>query len=305
MKKIVSVTAVVFCMMLVSTGLRAEKKNIKVSEFSIPSNPNYYVVNGQGEMVTYKYSTAGDKIDPTSITFMFFNKTGEIRTSGSIGLIKEGGNYFTNDDDLTAFSILALERNIALVEYELKGSVRKAMAFRLVNNYATPTPNKNNPWRWTISINQQYGFANNLVSCYTFANLVNVIFRSRTDNVVTLTTKDSHNLNPGDLVTVTGVSDLGYNMKSVQVISTPTFTTFTYLGEGANEAETSTNGNIFFANILDQIDVYNINGALQKNKGIDNGSIDSWGYLYVINPPVQKYYMGINNTNDKIYVLRP
>lgn len=66
-------------------------------------------------------------------------------------------------------------------------------------------------------------------------------FRARTDNIATLTTA-THNLSPGDTVTIVGVGGTGYNQENAVVISVPSSTTFTYYSEGADEASTADTG---------------------------------------------------------------
>lgn len=65
--------------------------------------------------------------------------------------------------------------------------------------------------------------------------------RARTSNVATITTSASHGLAIGDIVEVVSVGGTGYN-GTVEVLTVPTGTTFTYANTGADEGSTADTG---------------------------------------------------------------
>ena len=284
--------AAIVCVLALGVTAFAEKKNIVVKNYSsvLVNATNNYQVNGQGDIVTYSFS----KDDTGVITAIYFTYT---KKSGTDVLGQIGPGTKITDNFLPAnsvsFEIVGLERNDALCLFTNNLGSRIYMVFRLVNKYATPTPNRTNPVSHVALTNELCSITNNQVLSYLHIpeSVNTVTFRRRFANIAELTTPPDNTLSIGDRVTIIGVPDDSYNLTDVEVLSVSA-TTFTYSCPGLDEASVATTGFVYRPEVYNSLTVYNHNWSPQASKGIAN----DYGALSIINLKIQQYYKGVKPT---------
>ena len=114
-------------------------------------------------------------------------------------------------------------------------------------NFSSTLVNDANARFWTFFTNDDAGanagndFNTSGAILVQTANSKSSTFRARATNVATLTTSADHGLSVGDLVTISGVTGAAYN-GTVEVLSVPLSTTFTYASTGTDEGSTADTG---------------------------------------------------------------
>ena len=114
-------------------------------------------------------------------------------------------------------------------------------------NFSTTLQSDSNARFWTFFTNDDAGanagndFNTSGAILVATANTKSTTNRARASNIATLTTSAVHVLSVGDLVTISGVTGAPYN-GTVQVLSVPTTTTFTYTSVGTDEGSTADTG---------------------------------------------------------------
>ncbi len=284
--------AAIVCVLALGVTAFAEKKNIVVKNYSsvLVNATNNYQVNGQGDIVTYSFAKDNTGII-SAIYYTYTKKSG----SNVLGQIGPGTRITDNflPANTVSFEIVGLERNIALCLFTNNLGSRIYMVFRLVNKYATPTPNRTNPISHVALVNELCSITSNQVLSYLhIPEIVNTVtFRRRFANIAELTTPPDNTLSIGDRVTIIGVPDDSYNLTDVEVLSVSA-TTFTYSCPGLDEASIASTGFVYRPEVYNSLTVYNQNWSPQASKGI----ADDYGALSIINLKIQQYYRGVKPT---------
>ena len=306
MKKLIfaALTACVFAFGLTTF---AENKNILVKNYPnvVLDETNNFQVNSAGDIVTYTYAKDINGI----ITAIYYTYTRKSGTSvlGQIGPGPAGTAYNFIPANTVAFEIVGLERNAALVLFTDNVGTKIYMIFKLGASYAGPTFNCVKPYKHIALPNEVCSLTSTQVLSYLYINAVvkSVSGRKRTANIAELTTSVEHGLSIGNKVTILDVPDNTYNLANVEIISTPTLSTFTYSCPGADEDLSASTGTAYRPQIYNSVTIYNYNWTPLATKGISN----QWGALSIINLGMQKYYKGISKTVNQdeleVSILRP
>jgi hypothetical protein len=306
MKKLIfaALTACVFAFGLTTF---AENKNILVKSYPnvLVNDTSNFQVNSAGDIATYNFFKDDNGII-TAIYYTYTRKSGT-SVSGRIGIGPAGKSYNFIPANTVAFEIVGLERNAALVLFSDKVGSKIYMVFKLAANYAAPTFNCVKPINHIALANEVCSLTSTQIISYLDIPAVvkTVLARKRTKNIAELTTPVNHALSIGEKVMILDVPDDSYNLANVEVISTPTLTTFTYSCPGEDEALADSTGTAYRPQIYNSVNLYNYNWTPLANKGISN----QWGALTIINLGMQKYYKAISSAGNtdrlEVSILKP
>ena len=306
MKKLIfaALTACVFAFGLTTF---AENKNILVKSYPnvLVNDTSNFQVNSAGDIATYNFFKDDNGII-TAIYYTYTRKSGT-SVSGRIGIGPAGKSYNFIPANTVAFEIVGLERNAALVLFTDNVGSKIYMIFKLAANYAAPTFNCVKPINHIALANEVCSLTSTQIISYLDIPAVvkTVLARKRTKNIAELTTPVNHALSIGEKVMILDVPDDSYNLANVEVISTPTLTTFTYSCPGEDEALADSTGTAYRPQIYNSVNLYNYNWTPLANKGISN----QWGALTIINLGMQKYYKAISSAGNtdrlEVSILKP
>jgi hypothetical protein len=306
MKKLIfaALTACVFAFGLTTF---AENKNILVKSYPnvLVNDTSNFQVNSAGDIATYNFSKDVNGII-TAIYYAYTRKSGT-SVLGEIGKGPAGKSYNFIPANTVAFEIVGLERNAALVLFTDNVGSKIYMIFKLAANYAAPTFNCVKPINHIALANEVCSLTSTQIISYLDIPAVvkTVLARKRTKNIAELTTPVNHALSIGEKVMILDVPDDSYNLANVEVISTPTLTTFTYSCPGEDEALADSTGTAYRPQIYNSVNLYNYNWTPLANKGISN----QWGALTIINLGMQKYYKAISSAGNtdrlEVSILKP
>ncbi len=305
MKRAVFATLIA-CVLVLGVTTFAESKTILVKTYTnvLVNDTNNYQINCTGDIVTYSIAKDINGII-TAIYYTFTRKSGT-SVVGQIGPGSVATDNFIPANSV-AFEIIGLENNASLVLFTDNVGTRIYMLFRLANKYATPAPNRINPVKHIALANEICSLTSSQILSYLDnpAVVKAVSSRKRTLNIAELTTSANHTLSLGDKVTILDVPDNSYNMANVEVISTPTVTTFTYSCPGEDENLEASTGSAYRPQIFNSVSIFNYNWVPLTTRGISN----QWGSLSIINLIMQRYYKGISPTVNsdelEVSILRP
>ena len=160
MKKIVM--SLVCLLFVVATNQAAEKSTIIVKTYTnvLVNATNGYVVNPQGDLVTFNFTIGGGGT-LSRLTYTFYRKTG-VAFNGEI----EPEFFPTDASDV---SFVALERNIALLLFETLAGDRVYMIFRLHKTTTNPTPSRTDFTQKTVGDNEECSLDKNRILLKTYA----------------------------------------------------------------------------------------------------------------------------------------
>lgn len=298
--------ALTACILAFGVKTYAESLTILIKTYPsvLVNDTNNFQVNSAGDIVTYSLAKDLNGI----ITAIYYTYTRKAGTSqlGQIGPGSVATDNFIPANSV-AFEIVGLERNAALVLFTDNVGTKSYMIFRLASKYATPTPNRVNPIKHIALANEVCTLTSSQVLSYLDnpAVVKTVAARKRTLNFAELITSANHGLSMGDKVTILDVPDNSYNLSNVEVISTPTVTTFTYSCPGADEDLTASAGTAYRPQIYNSVTIYNYNWVPLTTRGISS----QWGSLSILNLIMQRYYKGISPTANpdelEVSILRP
>lgn len=221
MKKI-GLTLLCVALVVISTQA-AEKATIIVKTYSnvLVDASNGYVVNPQGDLVTYNFATDGGGT-LNRLTYTLYRKTG-VAYNGEI----EAAYFPTDASDVT---FVAMERNMALLLFETLAGDRVYMVFKLNKNNTYPTPNKNDFTQKTVAETEVCSLDKNRILLKTYAtaartNLIGIqVFthRWKTVNNKGIDYNPSHGvltaINPPMNKYYKGVIDRGGDLYDIQIL---------------------------------------------------------------------------------------
>lgn len=221
MKKIGLALLCVLCFTLVAKG--AEKSTIIVKTYTnvLVDATNGYVVNPQGDLVTYNFSTgAGGELN--RVTYTFYRKKGD-SYNGEI----ESTYFPANAVDI---AFIGLERNSALVLFTTLAGDRVYMMFRLRKTESHPTPSKTDFTQKVVAENEECSLSKNeiLLKSYSTDARTNLIgiqifnhkWKSRDNKGIDF--NPTHGvltpINPPVEKYYKGVIDRGGNLYDIQIL---------------------------------------------------------------------------------------
>lgn len=102
-------------------------------------------------------------------------------------------------------------------------------------------------WGVEESTGVMWVWGKDLIYRFDFQTTINSSYRSRLNNIATITSSAAHGLQPGDVISLQSFGSSSYNRTMTTVISTPSTTTFTYNATGPDESlATDSAGRIYY-----------------------------------------------------------
>ena len=201
-----------------------EKKNIIVKTWTnvLVDATHNYAVNRQGDLLTYSFSTDGGGAI-NAISYTLIKKNERTKSSGSIDITYIPANSANME-------VVGLDGNTALIKFTKITGERYFMVFKMRNNEATPTPNKNDYVQKIMADNETCTLDKTRILLYTYkeAAMINLLgisvfnYKWKASKNKGIDFNPSHGvltvLNPGIQKYYKGVIDRGGNLYDIQIL---------------------------------------------------------------------------------------